>query len=62
LGAGLGYAATGNPIVLLTVPVAIVSIGAAIGVATGLAVGLAEGIRHRLRVRMEVPEAGEQGA
>jgi len=45
-GAGLGYAANGDPIVLITVPAGIVVAGAALGVGAGVATGLAEGIRN----------------
>ena len=55
-GAALGYAATGDPIVLITVPAGIVLAGAAIGVGGGAAVGLAEGIRHQICRLMGVPE------
>jgi len=55
-GAGLGYAATRNVLVLLTVPAGIVLVGVAIGLAvglgTGLATGLAEGIRHAIIERL----------
>lgn len=55
-GAALGYAATGEPIVLVTVPAGIVIAGVAIGVGAGAAVGLAEGIRHQLCQLMGVPQ------
>ena len=55
-GAALGYAASGDPIVLVTVPAGIIIAGAAIGVGAGAAVGLAEGIRHQLCRLMGVPE------
>jgi hypothetical protein len=48
-GAGLGYAANGDPIVLITVPAGIVVAGVALGIGAGAATGLAEGIRHQLR-------------
>jgi hypothetical protein len=51
-GSGLGYAATGEPIVFLTVLAGIVCVGAALGVGVGLAMGLSEGIGHRLGARM----------
>lgn len=60
-GAGLGYAATGEPIVLLTVPAGIVVAGAALGVGAGVATGLAEGLRYRLRTLMGVPEDDSRG-
>ncbi len=63
-GAALGYAATGDPYVLLTVPVGIVCVGIAVGigvgVGAGLALGLAEGIRHLVRRLMGVPKAIEE--
>jgi hypothetical protein len=55
-GAALGYAATGEPIVLVTVPAGIVIAGAAIGIGAGAATGLAEGIRHQLCRLMDVPD------
>lgn len=57
-GAALGYAASGDPIVLVTVPAGIVIGGAALGVGVGLAAGLSEGIRHRLHKLMGVPDDG----
>jgi hypothetical protein len=55
-GAALGYAATGEPIVLVTVPAGIVVAGVALGVGAGAAMGIAEGVRHQLRRLMGVPD------
>jgi hypothetical protein len=55
-GAALGYAATGDPIVLVTVPAGIVVAGVALGVGAGAAMGIAEGVRHQLRKLMGVPD------
>jgi hypothetical protein len=54
-GAALGYAATGDPIVLVTVPAGIVVAGVAIGVGAGAAAGIAEGVRYQLCRLMGVP-------
>ncbi len=55
-GAALGYGATGEPIVLLTVPAGIVIVGTALGLGAGAATGLAEGVRYRIRRLMGVPD------
>jgi hypothetical protein len=54
-GAALGYAATGEPIVLVTVPAGIVIAGVALGVGLGAATGLAEGVHHKIARLMGVP-------
>jgi hypothetical protein len=54
-GAALGYAATSDPIVLLTVPAGIVIAGAALGVGAGLATGLADAVRYRVHDLMGIP-------
>jgi hypothetical protein len=54
-GAALGYAATGDPIVLVTVPAGIVVAGVAIGLGAGAATGIAEGVRYQLCRLMGVP-------
>jgi hypothetical protein len=56
VGAALGYAATREPIVLLTVPAGLVLGGAAVGAAAGTAIGLAEIVRYRLRKLLGVPD------
>jgi hypothetical protein len=55
-GAALGYHATGDPILFLTVPAGIVVAGAALGIGAGTAIGLAEGVRHGLRRLMSLPD------
>ncbi|HET6505609.1 MAG TPA: hypothetical protein VFG42_02360 [Baekduia sp.] len=55
-GAALGYAATGEPLVLVTVPAGIVIAGVALGIGVGTATGLAEGIHHRITRLMGVPD------
>lgn len=50
-GAALGYVATGDPVVLLTVPAGIVLVGAAVGVAEGLAIGLRARVLRALHRR-----------
>lgn len=60
VGAALGYAGSGDPIVLVTVPAGIVLGGAAIGVGAGLAVGLADGIQSRVRRLLEIPESDRE--
>lgn len=54
-GAALGYAATSDPIVLVTVPAGIVIGGAALGVGAGLATGLAEVVHQGVCRLMGVP-------
>lgn len=54
-GAALGYAATSDPIVLVTVPAGIVIGGAALGVGAGLATGLADVVRQGVCRLMDVP-------
>lgn len=55
-GAVLGYAATGEPLVLVTVPAGIVLAGAALGIGVGAATGLAEGLHHQIARLMGVPD------
>lgn len=59
-GAALGYAGSGDPIVLVTVPAGIVLGGAAVGVGAGLAVGLADGIQSRIRRFLGVPDSDDE--
>jgi hypothetical protein len=50
-GAALGYVATADPLVLLTVPISIVLVGAAVGVAEGLRIRLRAHVLRRVKPR-----------
>jgi ABC-type uncharacterized transport system permease subunit len=59
-GAGLGYAASREPLVLLTVLVGVALMGAAVGIGTGLALGLADAISTWIRRRVNGAESKPQ--
>lgn len=55
-GVVVGYAACGNPWVIVTVPLGIAAVLGAIGAGVGLALGCAEGFRYLTLRLMRVPE------
>ena len=59
-GAGLGYAASREPLILLAVPVGVALMGAAVGIGAGLALGLADAISTWIRRRLNGADSKPQ--
>ena len=59
-GAGLGYAASRDPLVLLAVPLGVILMGAAAGIGAGLALGLADAISTCITRRLNGADSEPQ--